>query len=320
MHPLVVIIDSVFNSYKEEQQVLSAAADRIEIYNPQTEQEVIKKVKHADAVLVNLHAITKNIINEMQNCKIISRYGVGVDNVDIKAATNKKIWVAHVPDYCVEETADHALALLFACAHSIAFKDKLIRKGMWKLEDRFPLSRMSTCTMGIIGYGRIGRTLHRKMSGSGLSQVLVCDPYVSGAEIKKQKGKKVELEELLRKADFISLHLPLNDETLHLLGREEIEKMKHSAIVVNTSRGAVIDEKALITALKTKRIMSAGLDVFEQEPLPLKSPLRKLDNVVLTDHTSYYSIESILELKMSTARNVLEVFKHGRPIHAVNKF
>jgi D-3-phosphoglycerate dehydrogenase len=319
MQPLVVIIDSVFNSYKEEQQILSGLTTRIEISNPQTEQEVIKKVKQADAVLVNLHAVTKNIIEQMQNCKIISRYGIGVDNVDINAATEKKIWVAHVPDYCMEETADHAIALLLTCARGVAFKDKLIRQGKWKLEDRIPLSRISTCTLGIIGYGRIGRTVHRKISAFGLSQILVCDPYVSSEEIRKLKGIKVELDELLSKADFISLHLPLNNETFHLLGKKEIKKMKHNAIVVNTSRGAIIQEKALITALKTGRIMSAGLDVFEQEPLPLSSPLRRLDNVVLTDHASYYSTQSKHELKLRTARNVLEVFKRGRPLYAVNK-
>lgn len=293
---------------------------RVDISNPQTEQDLVRRVKQADAVLVNLHAVTKDIIGQMQSCKVISRYGIGVDNVDIKAATAKKIWVAHVPDYCMEETADHAIALLLNCARSIAFKDKLVRQGMWKLEDRFPLPRISTCTLGIIGYGRIGRTVHRKMRGFGLSRILVCDPYVSSKEISKFKGIKVELDELLCEADFISLHLPLNHETFHLLGKKEIQKMKHNAMVINTSRGAVIDEKALIAALKSRRIMSAGLDVFEQEPLPLSSPLRKLDNLVLTDHTSYYSTQSQHELKLSAARNVLEVFKHGRPIHAVNQF
>jgi D-3-phosphoglycerate dehydrogenase len=319
MYPLIVIVDSVFTSYKEEQQVLSATPCRVEIYNPQTERDLIDKVEHADAVLVNLHKINNKIIQQMKNCKIISRYGVGVDNVDIDAATEKKIWVAHVPDYCVEETADHALALLLTCAHSIAFKDKLIREGMWNLEDRFPVARMNMCILGIIGYGKTGRSLHRKVSGLGLSRVLVCDPYVSEEEITKLNGIKVELDELLRKADFISLHVPLNDQTFHLLGNEEIGKMKSGAVVINTSRGAVIDEKALAAALENKRIMSAGLDVFEREPLPLESPLRKLSNVVLTDHTSYYSIQSRQELKMRTARNVLEVLKHGRPLYAVNK-
>jgi D-3-phosphoglycerate dehydrogenase len=319
MNPLVVIVDSVFTAYKEEREVLSALPCRVETYNPRTERALIDKVKHADAVLVNLHEINEKIIRQMQNCKVISRYGVGVDNVDINAATKKKIWVAYVPDYCVEEAAEHALALLFACARGIAFKDRLIREGMWKLEDRFPMARMNTCILGIIGYGRIGRSLHRKVSGLGLARVLVCDPYVSEEEISETKALKVELDELLRKADFISLHVPLNDRTFHLLGKEEIGKMKNDAVVINTSRGAVIDEKALAAALKNKRIMSAGLDVFEQEPLPPVNPLRKLSNVVLTDHTSYYSLQSIQELKISTARNVLEVLKRGRPLFAVNE-
>jgi D-3-phosphoglycerate dehydrogenase len=320
MPPFIVILDSVFSSYQEELEVLAELNSQVEIDNPKTKVEIIKKVKKADAVLVNLHALNEDIITQMQCCRVISRYGVGVDNVDIEAATRKKIWVANVPDYCIEETADHALALLLSCIHSIVIKDCLIRQGHWKLENGYPLSRISTCTLGIIGYGRIGKAFHKKVSNLGLARVLICDPYVVREKMREFGGEKVELDELLKKSDFVSLHLPLTKETFHLLGKNEFKIMKPGAIIINTSRGAVIDEQALAFFLKSKRLGSAGLDVFEEEPLPRHSPLLKLENVVLSDHTAYYSRESIKELKTKTARNVVWVFKQGKPLFPVNNF
>ncbi len=318
MNPLIAIIDNVFDSYEEEKAVLARLNARVDISNPQTPQGLLSKVRQVDAVLVNLHKIDGMVIRGMQNCKVISRYGVGVDNVDIEAAAHKGIWVANVPDYCVEETADHALALLFTCAHGIIFKDKLIRKGEWKLEKRFPLSRSSASTLGIVGYGRIGRALHRKVGALGLGGVLVCDPYVDPGTIAAMGGEKTDLHTLLGKADLISLHVPLTGETLHLLSEPEFLLMKQRVVLVNTSRGPVIDERALIGALENKPGMSAGLDVYEKEPLPRTSPLRSLENVVLTDHTAYYSEQSLSELKSAAAANVAETLLCGRPLHPVN--
>jgi D-3-phosphoglycerate dehydrogenase len=318
MNPLVAIIDSVFDSYEEEKAVLAGLHARIDISNPGTTQELLAKVGRADAVLVNLHKIDNTVISGMQNCKVISRYGVGVDNVDLEAAAHKGIWVANVPDYCVEETADHALALLFACGHGIVFKDRLIRRGEWKLEKRFPLSRSSVCRLGIVGYGRIGRALHRKACALGLGQVLVCDPYVDAEAVAAMGGIKTDLRTLLGRADFISLHVPLTAETHHLLSEPEFSLMKPRVVLVNTSRGPVIDEPALTGALKSRPGMSAGLDVYEQEPLPQDSALRTLENVVLTDHTAYYSEQSLSELKSATAANVVETLTSGRPLHPVN--
>lgn len=318
MNPLVAIVDSVFDSYEQEKTVLEQINARIDISNPGSERELISRVKHADAVLVNLHSINKTVIEEMDRCRVISRYGVGVDNVHLEAAANRGIWVANVPAYCVEETADHALALLFCCIHGIAFKDRLIRQGHWKLEKRFPLSRTGVCTLGIIGCGRIGRRLHAKAVGLGFREILVYDPYVSAEEIAGLGGRKTALEELLREADFITLHVPLNKETFHLLAAPQFRLMKPHAVLVNTSRGQLIDETALVRALKNERSMSAGLDVYEREPLPDNSPLRMLDNVVLTDHTAYFSSQSIEELKTSAAQNVTQVFLHGSPVSPVN--
>jgi D-3-phosphoglycerate dehydrogenase len=282
------------------------------------EVETLRSLKDADGILVNLHPLPAEVIEKLEKCRVISRYGVGYDNVSVETATAKGIWVARVPDYCLEDVSDQALALLLGCVRKVAFKDRRIREGAWNLHREQPSYRIAGKTLGLVGYGAIARTLHRKMSGFGLERVLVFDPYLDPKKITENGAEPVNLRTLLKNSDYVSVHAPLNDETRGMIGGREIALMKSSAVLVNTSRGPLLDQKAVADALAGGKIAAAGLDVFEAEPLPPDSPLLKLDNATLSDHAGWYSEESVAELKTKAARNVLAVLKGGKPIYPVN--
>ncbi len=314
----VVVTDDRFGSYLQENEVLQAIDTRVEVYNLTSGSEAIAALADADGVLVNLHPLPAKVIKEMKKCLIISRYGVGYDNVDVEAATEQGIWVARVPDYSLEDVSDQALALLLGAIRKISYKDRRIREGGWNLKDDQPCYRIKGKVLGLIGYGAIARTLHRKVSGFGLAKVLVYDPYVKAEQIREQGGTPENLETLLRESDYISIHAPLTEETKGMIGKKEISLVKPNLILINTSRGPLLQENAVATALADGRIGYAGLDVFENEPLSKQSPLRKLDNVILSDHSGWYSEESLVELKTKAARNVLEVLQGGKPAYPVN--
>jgi D-3-phosphoglycerate dehydrogenase len=314
----VVIADNRYAAYREEQEVL-AQVDAALILFPSSSPEEAKRVfATADAILVNLFPMSAEIIRGLDKCRVISRYGVGYDNVDVDAATARGIWVARVPDYCFEDAADHALALLLGCVRRIVYRDRMIRQGKWNLYREQPSYRTTGRTLGIIGYGNTGRCLHRKVLGFGFGQVLVHDPNVRSSIIRAAGGVPAELGPLLAQSDYISVHVPLTAETRHMVGRQQLSVVKRGAILVNTSRGPVLDEAAVAEALRDGRLSAAGLDVFEVEPLPVDSPLRSLENVIFTDHASWYSEESERELKTKAAQNVAAVLAGGQPVYPVN--
>ncbi len=314
----VLVTDDRYGSYEEEKSVLKEIGAAVEVHNLGDESETARVLQDADAILVNLHPLPGSVIRQLGTCRVISRYGVGYDNVDVDAATAAGIWVARVPDYCLEDVSDQALALLLGCVRKVAFKDRRIREGGWDLHKEQPSHRIAGRALGLIGYGSIARTLHRKVSGLGLARVLAFDPYVERKEIEDAGAEAVSLKALLKAADFISVHAPLNKETRGMIGSRELAQMKRGSILINTSRGPLLDEKAVADALAAGRIAAAGLDVFETEPLPADSPLRRLDNIILSDHAGWYSEESVAELKTKAAQNVLEVLKGGPPLYPVN--
>jgi len=291
----VIVTDDRYGSYEEEKAVLKEISASIEVHNLGSEAQTIEVLRDADGILVNLHPLPASVIQELQKCRVISRYGVGYDNVNVEAATAKGIWVARVPDYCLEDVSDQALALLLGCVRKVAFKDRRIREGAWNLHKEQPSYRIAGKTLGLVGYGSIARTLHRKLSGFGLGRVLVFDPYLDPKKIEENGAESVNLRALLKLSDYVSVHAPLSEETRGLIGSRELSLMKRTAILVNTSRGPLLEEKAVAEALADGKIAAAGLDVFETEPLPADSPLRQLDNVTLSDHASWYSEESVAE-------------------------
>jgi len=314
----VVIADNRYASYHEEEEVLREVDASVVIFSSSSAEEARAAFAAADAILVNLFPMTADIIEGLQKCRVISRYGVGYDNVDVETATRKGIWVARVPDYCFEDVADHALALLLSCVRKIPYKDRMVREGRWNLHKDQPCYRMEGRTLGILGYGNSGRCFHRKVFGFGFARVLVCDPNVRASVIRAAGAVPAPLSTLLEEADYITLHIPLNPETRHLIGARELARMKRGTILVNTSRGPVLDERALAESLRDGHLAGAGLDVFEEEPLPRGSLLRTLDNVIFTDHAGWYSEESVVELKTKAAQNVAAVLAGGAPAYPVN--
>lgn len=314
----VFVTDDRYGSYVEETNVLAEVGARLEVLNLRSEEEAIKALRYADGILVNMFQMTKGVIDSLERCRVISRYGVGFDNVDIDAATRKKIQVARVPDYSIEDVSDQALALLLACVRNVAFKDRKVREGSWNLQKLQATNRIAGRTLGLIGFGSIARCLRRKVEGFGLGEILVYDPFVSKEDIEKSGAVQATLDTLLVESDYVSVHAPLSAATKGLLNRDRIALMKKKAILVNTSRGAIIEEAALAAALKEGRIGSAGLDVFEIEPLPVDSELKRLDNVVLADHTGWYSEESVLELKTKAAQNIAQTLLGDAPRYPVN--
>jgi len=314
----VVVTDLGYESYQPEKDELALVGAELVLAECSSEGEVGEACRDADGVITRLAPVGANAIEMMERCRVISRYGVGVDNVDVEAASRKNIVVANVRGYCNEEVTDQALALLMACVRKVSIRDRQVRAGMWDIGARDPIYRVAGKVLGLVGYGAIAQTLHRKVSGFGLAEVLAHDPFVPGDVIRNAGAKNVELEELLRRSDFVSVHASLTEQTRHLIGAEQFRLMKPTAILINTSRGGLVDTEALYVALKSGQINSAGIDVHEQEPPGADYKLFELDNVVLTDHAGWYSEESQHDLQRKTARNVALVLSGKPPLFCVN--
>lgn len=294
--PLVVITDHVFPSQEIERAAVAAAGADLVIGNCRTDEEVLTLTQHADAVLVTYAPVTARVIAGLSRCKVITKMGVGVDNIAIDVATAKGIYVCNVPDYSIHEVSEHALALILALARKVVFLDRDTHAGHWDFRPLRPLYRIHGRTLGLIALGRIGRALATKASALGL-RIIAFDPYVNRGAPVTEGIEMVALDELYAQSDFISVHTPMTPETRGLIGKEAFAKMKPEAVIVNTARGGIIDEAALVTALRSGQIAGAGLDVILKEPLPADSPLLQCPNLILTPHTGFYSEESTVELQ-----------------------
>lgn len=275
----VYVTDQRQPSYEIEREILQECGAELILCNCASPEDIIRQCADADAVLLDMAPMTVEAIHALKKCQVISRYGVGVDNVDLKAATECGIQVTNVPDYCMEDVSDHALALLFACLRNVVLRDREVRKGKWNIVA--PSYRVQGKVLGLIGAGRIARALIRKVSCFGLKEIVAYDPFLSAEDLASIGVRKVEFDELLRESDFISLHLNLTDTTRNIIDAEALSKMKERAILINVSRGGLIDPDALINALESHRIGAAGLDTHCVEPVPVDSRFDKLDNVVL---------------------------------------
>jgi D-3-phosphoglycerate dehydrogenase len=316
----IVITDDRFGWLHEEKGVFEDA--ELIVADCHTEEDLIRACAGAEGILLNQAPMSSSVIRTLDKCRVISRYGTGYDNVDLEAASKAGIWVTNVPAYCTEEVAEHALGLLLSCVRAIPEKDRMVKSGGWNINR--PIKRMSGRVLGIAGFGASGRAFWEKVQGFAFSRILITDPRGEAKLAAASNGAPhftgeiVPFEKLIGESDFISLHVPLNESTRHFVNRETITKMKEGVILINTSRGAVIDEAALAEALTQGKIAWAGLDVFEKEPLPPCHPFLTLPNVILTDHSAYYSVESVSELKTRTALNAREVLEGRTPQTAVN--
>lgn len=314
---VVAVTDYVFPSLEPEQRVLAPLGVDLRPAQCQSEERIIELTNGADAVLNCYAKITARVIEKLDRCKIIARYGIGVDNVDVVAATRFGILVTNVPDYCIDEVSDHALALLLALARRITVADGAVKTGAWDVVAHAGIRRLRGQTLGLLGFGKIAKALASKVQPLGM-KVLVYDPYLEPLLMTQHGAEAVSLDRVLTDADAISIHVPLSSETRNLMGQHELARMKPTAFLINTSRGGIVDEWALATALKEGRLGGAALDVLSVEPPPADHPLRQVPNMIVTPHLAFYSRESVIELQTKAAEEVARALKGEPPRSPVN--
>lgn len=315
---VVAVTDHVFPDLDQERELFASAGHELRFEgNATTPEAVAAVVAGADAILNCYAKLPGDLIRSLDGCRIIARYGIGLDTVDMEAANERKIIVTNVPDYCIDEVSDHALALALALARGVARLDRNVRAGTWAPTEARPLHRLRGRTFGLVGFGRIARALAVKASALGY-QVITADPFVPDDAVRAAGAEPVSLDDLLARADVVSLHVPLMESTHHLIGEASLAKMKAGAILVNTSRGPLVDTVALRRALEAGRLGGAALDVLEEEPPAADDPLLQRPDVVVTPHASFYSEESLRELQRKAAEQVVEVLAGRMPPYAVN--
>jgi len=309
----VVLSDNVFPSLELEKSKLEKFGAFLVEAPSNKEEDIISVATDADALLVCYAHITEKVISSLKKCKIISRYGIGVDNIDVEAATQEGIDVTNVPDYCIDEVSNHTMALLLALARKIVPLDRTVKSGIWSFDAYRPMYRLNGKVLGLIGFGKIAREFVKKVKPLGF-HILIYDPYVSIETFKTYDVEFMSLIEILKQSDFISLHVPLTQETRHIISKKELQIMKNTAYLINTSRGSIIDEEALYIALKEKWISGAALDVLSIEEINPLYPLFKLENIILTPHVAFYSEESIEDLRIKAINEVIRALT-GRTLH-----
>ncbi len=312
----VVLTDYVWDSLDMEKKILGDGVDLV-AFKTKTPDEFIAEAADCDALL-NTYAgpITAEVMAKMPRCRIIARYGIGVDTIDLEAATKAGIIVTNNPTYCIEEVAEQAMALILAMARKIVFYDRLVRGGRWEVPPGKPMFRLAGRTLGLVGFGNIARQVAVRAAAFGLN-VIYSDPFVKAGQF-DAPGKPVDLDTLLRESDFISLHPPLTPQTRKMINDDAFGKMKPSAVLVNCARGPVIDTDALVRALDAKKIAGCALDTVDPEPLPEKHALRGRENVVVTPHTAWYSEQSMAGLQAGAPNEVRRVLSGEWPVNVVN--
>jgi len=317
---LVMITDCKFNNFGYEKKVFDDINAKLLINKCNDWEELISLIpKNVNALLVQYAPITKKIIESLPQLKVIGCYGIGVNMVDLEAATKQNVYVVNVPDYCIEEVANHTFALLMALQRKIVAFNKIIKKQQsWDFNLLRPIYCLKEKTLGFIGFGKIPQNLVEKVIRFGLN-ILVFDPFLKSDIEKKYPIELVDLQQLLKESDYISIHAELNKNTRHMISYNEFKYMKESSFIINTSRGSIIDEKALIDALKNNKIAGAALDVVETEPIEENNPLLNMNNVIITPHVAFYSEDSLKMLQYRVAQEVADVLIGKEPDNLVNK-
>ena len=314
----VVITDHGFPNLRHEEDVVTAAGGELIVAQCKTPEEVLAAAREADALLVQWAPVTAAVIAELARCKVIVRYGIGYDNVDIAAAKARGIPVCNVPDYGVHEVAEHAVSMAVALARQLPSLDARLRAGTWKITPDRQMPSLREMTFATAGFGRIARSAHHMIRGFGGKRIAY-DPFVPADVMAMEGVEKVEIDDLFTRADLVSLHLPLTPETKHFVNAERLKEMKPTAIIINTARGPLIDTVALAAALQNDQIAGAGIDVFETEPLAADHPLRNAPRAILTSHVAWYSESSIPRLQRLAGEEVARGLK-GEPLkNQVNK-
>lgn len=315
----VVVTDYTYEDLNIERGILGGIEGVvIEDYQYRKAEDVIKIASDCDVLVVQYADVNRAVIESLKKCSMIIRYAIGVDNIDLKAATEKGIMVVNVPDYGIDEVSTYAVALLLCAVRKIPQTIDMIREKKWNYAITKPMYRTAGKTVGLVGLGRIPSSVAKKLSGFDMN-IIAYDPYVSKDHADSLGVQLVSLEHLMRESDYISIHCPLTAETKHLFDAKAFSVMKQTAYLVNTARGGIVDSNALYDALKNHTIAGAAVDVTEQEPLPADSPLRELDNLIITPHIAWYTEDSIDTLKEKLANEIVRVSRGERPLNVVNK-
>jgi len=315
MKPTVVIAHTSFgDDLAVERAVLRPLDAEIIHTGNLTEPDALAAVKQADALMVTLERVTAPIINSMERCRIISRAGTGLDTIDIPVATARGIWVAYVPDYSIDEVSTHAIALLLTQARGIVPLVQSTRSGQWDPMCSGPVYRLREQTLGVIGFGRIGQATASKGRGLGLT-VIVYDPFLNAEAAERLGVRAVDLDTLARESDYITLHTPLIDATRHLINTDFLSKVKPTAYLINAARGPLVDEAALLNAVRNGQLAGAALDVLSTEPAGSDNPLLHEERILITPHSAWYSEEAKIEMRTRAAEEVVRVLQ-GQPPRA----
>jgi D-3-phosphoglycerate dehydrogenase len=314
----IFMTDTIFPDTELEKNILSELDADFVFSGKKDTQTLIREGADADALLVVYAEITREFIQALTKCRIIARTGIGVNNIDIAAASEKGIKVTNVPDYCFDEVASHAMALTLSCLRKIVLYSKSVKSGVWDVNVGRPIPRISGLTFGLFGFGHIAQAVALRAKAFGM-KVVAYDPYLTD-EVFSAAGvrRSTDWNEFLAELDVLSLHAPLTGGTKGIINAKSLRLMKSSAILINTARGPLVNEKDLYEALKNKVIAQAGLDVLENEP-PAKEGLHMLENAIVTPHTAFYSDESELELRRKTARQIVLELTTGEPEYWFNK-
>ncbi len=313
------MIEPGYDNYAIEREILAEFVSQIQVVPEGMESDRKGELlKDADAVLVREAIVDEALMDQMERCRVIVRYGIGVDNIDLEAARKRKIAVANVPRYGADEVSSHAVALLLAVSRWIVRRDRDVRTGVWGVGALEPIDSFKDMDLGIVGFGAIARAFLEKMRPFGFKKIWVHDPALTAEEIEAHQAEKASIETLCKHAEVISLHAPLTEQTRHMIAADQFELMRPRTIIVNTGRGPLIDERALLRALTSGKIRGAGIDVFENEPPDRSHPLFELNNVVVSDHAAWYSERSIAELQRNAAGEVRRVFAGKDPTSWLN--
>jgi D-3-phosphoglycerate dehydrogenase len=313
----VVLTDYVWESVDVERKILGDLGELVPLQTKKPDEFIAQA---ADcAALLNTYAgpITAEVMAKMPKCRIIARYGIGVDTIDLEAATAAGIIVTNNPTYCIEEVAEHAMALLLACARKVVFYDRMVRAGRWEVPPGKPMFRLAGSTLGLVGFGNIARQVAVRAAAFGM-KVLYADPFVKEGQF-PEPGKKVELNDLLSQSDFVSVHPPLMPQTRGMINDDAFGRMKSTAWIINCSRGPIIDTAALVRALDAKKIAGCGLDTTDPEPLPNPHALRNRENVIINPHVAWYSEAAMVGLQAGAPNEVRRVLAGEWPVNVVNR-
>jgi D-3-phosphoglycerate dehydrogenase / 2-oxoglutarate reductase len=314
--PLIAVTDSPFPSLDPAKAALARIDPDLRVANSASAEDILAVGRDADAILVTYAKLPGDLLRQLRRCKAIGRFGLGVDNIDIATATELGITVTYVPDYCMQEVSDHAMALLLALARKVPQSNALVQAGRWDMPAVVPIHRLAGRVLGLVGFGNIPRALAPKAKAFGL-RVVAHDPNVSQHALAAVGVESMSFDRLLEISDFVSIHAPLLPVTRGLFNAEVFGKMKQGACLINTARGPLVDEDALLAALDSGRLAGAALDVVAVEPLPKESRLIGRDNVVLTPHTGFYSVEALNELQTKCAADVARVLSGETPVYPV---